>query len=164
MGTPTIITFKGKGNHGSDRAPIHIYRSHDGDPVTTLRDLYTVIRHAATKAHERATEAPHIAEKCIITPSTLTGLYIGETTTTFGMVAHILNGRDSYAQYLYTVDIDAKTITVTDEDENPVDPFSYLEKLRTECVKSHRGSLEESIEMLGDMGFTVAPNCIEAIR
>ena len=157
MGTPTVITFQGAGNYGPAAAR-HLYRHLDGDPVTQLRDLYTVIRKAATLVQEYASEAPHIAERCVVTPETLIGLYIGETTGCFGMSAEIITSSESTGgEWVYTIDTDAKTIEVTDEDGSPVDPFSYLEKLHDQSVPQHRGSLEESIELLGDMGFKVLP-------
>jgi hypothetical protein len=156
MGTPTIITIKGCDNYGQI-GTIDIYRSHDGDPVTTLRDLATVISRACDMANAKALDAPHIAGACIVTPSTLAGLYIGETTGTFGMAAHILAGRDSYAEYIYTVDIKAGTIECTDEDENPLDPFAYLDRLVDSAVDSHRAALNDAIAALDVCDFKVLP-------
>jgi hypothetical protein len=77
------------------------------------------------------------------------------------MAATIIPNVDTYAQYLYLVDIDDEeaggTITVTDDDENPVDPYSYLDKLIPEAVDSHRAALDEAIADLTGLGYTVSP-------
>jgi hypothetical protein len=157
MGTPTVIKFTGNENYGSPKT-IALYRHMDGDPVTQLDVFATILRKAFDLANEYEYKAPHIAERCIVTPSTLTGLYIGETTGTFGMAASIIPDPDSnYAEWIYTVNVDDGIITVTDEDENPVDPYSYLEKLHDEYVPTHRESLDVSLARLADMGFKVLP-------
>ena len=156
MSTPTIIIFTGSGNY-REASKINLYRHNDGDPVTQLRVLAKIIRQAATMAHEYATEYPHIGERCRITPSTLAGLYIGETTTTCGMVASFVDEEANFGEYIYTVNVDTSEISVTDDDENPVDPYTYIDRLREECQDQHRGSIEESIELLADMDYTVFP-------
>jgi len=156
MSTPTIIRFLGSGNYREDSKVI-LYRHNDGDPVTQLRVLARIIRQAGTKAHEYRSNAPHIADRCKITPSTLAGLYIGETTTTFGMVAQFVDDDAYFGEYIYTVNVDTSEISVTDSDENPVDPYTYIDRLHEECQDQHRGSLEESIELLDDTGYTVLP-------
>ena len=156
MSTPTIIRFLGSGNYREDSKVI-LYRHNDGDPVTQLRVLARIIRQAATKAHEYRSNAPHIADRCKITPSTLAGLYIGETTTTFGMVAQFVDEDAYFGEYIYTVNVDTSEISVTDSDENPVDPYTYIDRLRDECQDQHRDFLEESIGILGDMDYTVLP-------
>ena len=158
MGTPTIIKFKGAGNYGPQQT-FSLYRHMDGDPVTQLAVFETIIGRACKMADEYAAEAPHIAERCKITPGTLTGLYIGETTGTFGMAAHIMEATiaATYGEWLYTVDIDAGTITVTDEDENPVDPYTYIERLRDEYQAEHREALTSAINALDGFDFKVLP-------
>ena len=163
MSTPTVITFQGGGNYGPAAAR-HLYRHLDGDPVTQLDVIATVIRKAANLAHSYSSKVPHIAERCIVTPSTLIGLYIGETTGTFGMSAEfILHPATFGSEWVYTIDTDKKTIEITDEDGTPVDPYTYLDKLHDKCVQTHRESLDGSIAFLNDMGYKVLPNCIEVI-
>jgi hypothetical protein len=164
MGTPTVITFQGAGNYGP-AADHNLFRHNDGDPVTQLDIFATILRKAHDLAHEYASEAPHISEHCIVTPSTLTGLYIGETTGCFGMIAEVLTDAELlYGEWLYRIDTDEKTIEITDNDGSPLDPYSYLDKLHAEYVPQHRGSLDASLARLDDMGYKVLPNCIEAIR
>jgi hypothetical protein len=163
MGTPTVITFKGNDNHGNPRT-IVLYRHYDGDPVTQLDLFATIIDRAKVLAHDYKKDAPHIADQCVVTPSTLTGLYIGETTGTFGMVASILDDYQSkekpveaYGEYVYTVDTEKGEILVTDNEENPVDPFSYIDRLHDEYQASHRETLDAAIDRLCGFGFTVSP-------
>ena len=158
MGTPTIITFTGTGNYGGEPKPISLYRHMDGDPVTQLAVFATIIERNETLADLYAADAPHIGERCIVTPGALTGLYIGETTGTFGMAASIISDPESVgAEWYYTVDTDTKEILVTDEDENPVDPYSYLERLHPEYMPSHRSALFDAISDLAGLGFKVLP-------
>jgi hypothetical protein len=157
MGTATVIKFSGTGNY-NDQKSIALYRHMDGDPVTQLAVFAKIIEKAETMADLYAADAPHIGDRCKVTPSTLTGLYIGETTGTFGMAASIMDDPNEVSgEWLYTVDVDKGEILVTDDDENPVDPYSYLLKLHDEYVPSHRAALFDAIADLKGLGFKVLP-------
>jgi hypothetical protein len=163
MGTPTIIRFTGTDSYNTEN-PMALYRHYDGDPVTQLALLAKIIAKGVTLVHSskadyRENAMPSLAERCKLTPATLAGLYIGETTDSDGMNAHVIeNPEDAYGQWIYTVDVDAGTISVSDEDDSPVDPFSYIERLVDEAQASHRGALEEAIELLDEsFDFQVLP-------
>lgn len=157
MGTPTVIKFTGTGNYG-DQKTIALYRHMDGDPVTQLAIFATIIERAETMADLYSADAAHIANGCIVTPDTLTGLYIGETTGTFGMVASIMDDPDEVSgEWLYTVDTVNSEILITDDDENPVDPYSYLNNLLPEYIPAHRAALFDAIADLAGLGYTVSP-------
>ena len=160
MGTPAVITFIG---HDGYRAPQNksLFKHHDGDPVTVLRDLAAVVGVATDMRDRYRAEAEHIAEHIQVIPATLYGLYIGHTTTAMGMPCAPAPGiaaESMYGQWRYVVNTDAGAFTVTDDDGNFVDPHDYLDCLQAECRESHRAALDTALGDLLALGFTIEPH------
>jgi hypothetical protein len=152
MGTPAVITFKGTGSH-SETLEFHVGRNMDGDPVTVFQGLAAIVQRADKLIEEFEAEFGDVRPSL---PSMLAGLYIGEATMVYGMQAHILKFSDDwFAEWRYNVDTDAKTIEVIYNEETAVDPAIYLERLRDDCVESHRLALDGAIGALAGHGFTV---------
>jgi hypothetical protein len=157
MGTPAVITFKGRDNYGSPQE-IAFYRHCDGDPLTALTDFIAILVHANVKLGEAREESPHIAEHFKLNPSLLAGLYIAENTTASGMAVQFNpNPGDSYGEWRYEVNTDGGTIRVAGDDKTTIDPQVYVSCLHTEYQGACRARIAGAVEALSILGFDVNP-------
>ena len=160
MGTPALINFKGHDGYNSPNS-LHLYKPMDGDPVTVLRDLASVVA-SGSRMVTLYREANHpIADRVKLLPATLEGLYTGETTGPNGKAVAPVTEQgagNSYGEWRYVIDTDAKTVTVLDEDEKPCDPYTCIERLHEEYQTSHTVALVAAIGSLAGFGYTVTPD------
>ena len=97
MSTRGAIIFIGPDTFGGSVKALRLYQHCDTYPTNILPVLKDVLKATRKKAEEHHTD--HIAyrmrnvpfkfETCIIPAELLAGVYIGETTTGFGLSAHI---------------------------------------------------------------------------
>lgn len=154
MSTPAVITFNGKGLHGVAER-LSLYQHWDGYPTSVLPFLVTGIEAAENMVAESANA---LAFTYKVTPSILKGRYIGDTTSASGMAASPLSDAEEvYAEWRYTVDTEARTIEVSDNDGIRVNPLSYVERLHEEYQAGERVSIGDALAALDALGFRVNP-------
>lgn len=96
MSTRGSIIFIGPGTFGGGVEGIRLYQHCDTYPTNMLPSLRKVLKATRKKAEEhhehvayRMKGAPFNFATCVIPAELLAGVYIGETTTGFGLSAHI---------------------------------------------------------------------------
>lgn len=155
MGTPAVITFKGRGLYGQPLS-CSLYRQLDGNPVTALSDFEAIIERAFREVSNAQFEAPQADLK--VTPDILAGFYIGRNTNAYGMQVAVIKDADAfYGEWRYIVDLDNRTIEIQDSHGKPKSAEKYLKHLHVRCQQDHREALEDAVAILHALGFKIMP-------